>query len=412
MRRPAKILVAGAVLAIQTTPALNPVATSQSTVDNNQVQLGDVFSTQTLNVVDVSDATTATTNATGNSLSASVVAGSLDVQSTQTMDAKATAQTTVNVTTNAGAQTTLNTSALGNGSDIGSFGGGPLTGAVSQVSNGAQILATSSFNATNAQTGAASLNVQAMANSHGVTVSDTSADTTATQISSSSTEADGGAVLNYTPGTAAASASAVSNNLTGAGSGNASQTLTASQTMNGSLTQATQSINLGNGQTIQSSAAASANNLYVTNENGPVAVTDSQTNTGFTFAQSVATGFEFGAGQASSDATANSVLVGDAGTQTTLDNTQNNNSGVVSNASFSGTSGFDAGASATAIGNAATGFACSDCGGVANVRNVQANSGPVNAAAAVDIAGSNRSVNSAAIAVGNNATFYVSKPSH
>jgi hypothetical protein len=30
----------------------------------------------------------------------------------------------------------------------------------------------------------------------------------------------------------------------------------------------------------------------------------------------------------------------------------------------------------------------------------------------VDVVGSNRSVNSAAIAVGNNATFFVSKPSH
>jgi hypothetical protein len=394
------------------TPALNPVATSQSTVNNNQVQLGDVFSSQTLNVVDVSDLTTATTNATGNSISGSVASGSLDVQSTQTMDAKATASTTVNVTTNAGAQTTLNTSALGNGSDVGSFEGGPVTGAISQVANGAQVLATSDFNAQTAQTGAASLNVQAMANSHGVTVSDTSANTTATQTSSSSTEADGGAVLQYTPGTAAASATAVSNNLTGAGSGNASQTLVATQTMDGSLTQATQSINLGNGQTIQSSAAASANNLYVTNENGAVQVTDNQTNTGFTFAQSVATGFEFGSGQASSDATGDSVLVGNAGPSVALDNTQSNNSGVVSNASFSGTSGFDASASATAMGNAATGFACSDCGGVANVRNVQGNSGPVSATAGVDVAGSNRSVNSAAIAVGNNATFYVSKPSH
>jgi hypothetical protein len=314
--------------------------------------------------------------------------------------------------TNAGAQTALNTAAAGNESDIGSFGGGPVTGAVSQVSNGAQILATSVFNGAAAQTGAASLNVQAMANSHGVTVSAASANTTATQTSSSSTEADGGAVLQYTPGTAAASATGVSNNLTGAGSGNASQTLNATQTMDGSLTQATQSINLGNGQTIQASAAATANNLYVTNENGPVAVTDSQTNTGFTFAQSLASGFEFGSGQASSDAMANSVLVGDSGPQTSLDNTQNNNSGVVSNASFSGNTGFDAGASATAMGNAATGFACSDCGGVANVKNVQANSGPVTSTAAVDIAGSNRSVNSSAIAVGNNATFYVSKPSH
>jgi len=351
-----------------------------------------------------------------------VVSGSLNVQSSQTMSGNANAQTTVNVTTNAGAQVTMNTAALGNGSDAGSFEGGPVTGAISQTTGPVQILATSNFNGQTAQTGGtdptsvASFNVQAIANSHGVTVSDTSSNTTTTQTSSAQTEADGGAVLMYTPGTAAASATGVSNNLTGAGSGNASQTLTATQTMTGPLTQATQSINLGNGQTIQSNATASANNIYVSNENGPVAVTDSQTNTGYTFAQSVATGYEFGSGQASSDATANSVLVGNAGEQMSLDNTQSNTSGVQSNASFSGGSAgnpsYDASTSATAMGNAVTGFACSDCNGVVTVSNNQMNSGGVAAASTIDISGANRSVNASATAVGNNATFYVSKPSH
>ncbi len=400
------------MLAIQTSPALNPVATSQSTVDNNQVQLGDVFTTQTLNVVDVSGSTTATTNASGNTVSSTVVTGGLNVQSGQTMSGQANAQTTVNVTTNAGTQTTINTSALGNGSDVGSYGGGPVTGTITQTAGPSQILATSNFNGQYAQTGAASLNVQAMANSHGVTVSDTSANTTSVQTSSASTEADGGAVLQYTAGTATASASGVSNNLTVSGSGNASQTLTATQTMTGPLTQATQSINLGNGQTIQSNATSSGNNIYVTNENGPVSVADNQSNAGYTFAQSVATGYQFGTGQAVSDAIGDSVLVGNAGPSVSLDNTQSNTGGTVSNASFSGTTGYDAGASASASGNAVTGFACSDCGGVDNIKNNQTNGGGVQANASIDILGSNRSVNSTAAAVGNTATFYVSKPSH
>ena len=219
-------------------------------------------------------------------------------------------------------------------------------------------------------------------------------------------------MLQYTAGTAAASATGVSNNLTGAGSGNASQTLTATQVMNGPLTQATQSINLGNGQTISSSATTTANNIFVSNQNGDVSVTDNQSNSGFTFAQSVATGFEFGSGQATSDAIGDSVLVGNAGPSVTLDNTQSNTGGTVSNASFSGTSGFDASTTATAMGNAATGFSCSDCGGVATIHNSQTNGGGVQATSTIDIAASNRSVNASATAVGNNATFYVSKPSH
>jgi len=60
-------------------------ATSQSTVSNNQVQAGDVFSSQQLDVVTSSSDTTATTTSTGNSLIGSASSGNLDVESTQTM---------------------------------------------------------------------------------------------------------------------------------------------------------------------------------------------------------------------------------------------------------------------------------------------------------------------------------------
>ena len=65
------------VVAIPMLPPITGAATSQSVVNNVQVQLGDVFSTQTMNVVDVSDATTATTTSTGNSVSSAVQTGSL-----------------------------------------------------------------------------------------------------------------------------------------------------------------------------------------------------------------------------------------------------------------------------------------------------------------------------------------------
>ncbi len=74
-------------------PPFSGVATSQSTATNVQVQLGDVFSTQTLNVVDVSDATSATTTATGNAVTGAVETGSLSAQSTQTFAGTASALT-------------------------------------------------------------------------------------------------------------------------------------------------------------------------------------------------------------------------------------------------------------------------------------------------------------------------------
>ena len=80
--------------------------------------------------------------------------------------------------------------------------------------------------------------------------------------------------------------------------------------------------------------------------------------------------------------------------------------------SAAGNNGYDATSSATAMGNAATAFACSDCGGAINITNSQTNSGGVSAVSTLSITGANRSVTGVATAVGNNATFYVSKPSH
>ena len=71
-----------------------------------------------------------------------------------------------------------------------------------------------------------------------------------------------------------------------------------------------------------------------------------------------------------------------------------------------------AASTATAMGNAVTGFACSDCNGVANIVNNQTNSAQVAANSTIDMAAGNRSVSASATAVGNNATFYVSRPTH
>ena len=396
------------------TPALNRVAISQTVINYDQVDLSDVFSGQSLNVVDVSYSVSAPNTATGNGLIASVSGGGLNIKNSQTLGGNVTAQTTLNVVVNAGVQTGFTATALGNLSELGSPDGGPVSGVVTQIAGPVQVLATASFAGATAQAGATALNVQAMANAYQLNVADTSgsstsANTAVTQTSSANTEADGGAVLNSTPGTAGAGANAASNDITGTGAGVAGQTLTATQTMTGSLTQATQHINLGDGQTIQSFATATANNLSLTGENGAVSLVDSQSNIGLTFAQSAATGFQFGTGQAVSTAIANSVVAGATGQQLSLDNTQSNTGGIVSNASFNGTSGFDAFSAASATGNAVNGYACSDCGGVSTIRGSQTNSGGVQANSTIDIVGSNRNINASANATGNSATFYVSK---
>ena len=349
--------------------------------------------------------------ATGNALSSAVQTGSLDVQTVQSVVANVAASTTLSVTTNAGAQTSLTTAATGNTSDAGSYAAGALTGTVTQTTGATtSITADSGIAASAAQTGAANIATQAIANSHGITVQDTSATMTVTQSSASLTQATGGNELMYTPGAASMTSSAVSNNLTAVGTGNASQILTLSQTMTGARTQAAEFDDAGNAQTFAGQATATGNNIAVTNETGPLGVTATQANSGYTRAQAVVTSYEFGSGSASAYGVGNSVLVGNSGPSMSLDNTQVSASGVDAIASFAGANGYDATASATAMGNAVTAYACSNCGGVMTVKSGQTSSGGVSASSSLTTTAGNRSVTGSATAVGNNATFYVSKP--
>ncbi len=94
-----------------------------------------------------------------------------------------------------------------------------------------------------------------------------------------------------------------------------------------------------------------------------------------------------------------------------MNNTQTNSGGVEVIASSGGSSGYDLASSATAMGNAVTGYACSACGGVMSVGNSQTNAADLSARSGISFDGAARSATSTATAVGNTATFYVSKPS-
>jgi hypothetical protein len=432
MRRLETILLAGTLLAIPMLPPFSGVAISQSTVNNNQSVQTDITASQTLNVVDTSDSSTSIASATGNGMLSGTESGSLDVQSIQSMPANVTgnisAVSHMTIQTNGGEVTSLAASTGNNYVDtsVGELGGGALTGNLSQSAGpNWTVKSETDFQAPNAQASDASIASQAIANSMGFSVSNATANVTTQQTNSATVDAEGGSELNggsgatlgNTMGTVAYSTAAVGNNLTGNGIGVASQTINTTQVANGPLVQAAGFVNVGNGQTVEGDATASANNVAVTNAGGPLVVVDSQENdTHFTHAQSVASDFEFGTGQATAFGVGNSVLAGNQGPSTELDNTQVNTGGIQAQASFTGDAGFDATSSATAMGNAAIGFACSQCGGVISINNSQVTSGGgVEADSTTSITnttGNNRSTTGIATAVGNNGTFYVTHPNN
>lgn len=384
-------------------------ATSQ--IVNNQVQLGDVFATQQLDVVTASSDTTAVTTATGNSLGGTVQSGDLDIQSHQSVSGAVAAQTVVNIAADGGDTTSMTTAATGNTGDAGIDSGGTLSGNFVQTSTSASISGESQLNAQDAQTGNAAFAVQAIANSQGFGATDSTVNATVGQSSTSNAVANGGAVVGFIPGDASFSAAAVGNNVTSVGVGASTQTLGVTQSQAGDLVQGAQFTNLGTSQNTNTSATATGNNVNATNEQGAFTVGVNQDNQSFVHAQAVETSFEFGGASTSAFGVGNSTLAGNFGPSIVLNNTQvSGANGVEATASFTGDSGFDSFTSATAMGNAATGFACSACGGVMTVHNSQTNLGDAGATATTTLTSGARSVRGTATAVGNNGTFYVTKP--
>lgn len=407
-------------------PPFSGAAISQSAVVNNQVQLGDVFSTQTLNVDTVTDGVSVTTTGMGNGATAAVDTGSLNVQSTQAMSGVTGAQGSLNVGTYAG-PTTMVATATANTIEADSLGGGALTGTISQSSTGATVTSENDYTGTAAMAGdpavqiaSISANSQAIANSATINAEGGSAVLTVNQTSASTVDGEsgsapptGGATVQYSPGQVLFTSIAINNNVTATGTSGASQTLNVTQTSTGANTTAGQFLDAGNVQTAVGEAVATSNNISANNQAGDLNVTDSQTNGTYTQADSVVTAYEYGSAQSTAQGVGNAMMAANVGPTTEVSNTQNNTAGVQVMSSFTGGNSngasYDSVSSASAIGNSATGFACTDCGGVLTVNNSQTNSGGVGASSTVTLTGSNRSVSSVATAVGNNATFYVSK---
>jgi hypothetical protein len=397
--------------AIPMLPPLSGVATSQtldSQVTSTQTQSGDVISGQTLDVQTV-DQTTATTTAVGNNITAQVVSGSLGVQSSQSMQANATASSELDVGVNAG-QTALATTATGNTSEVDTLGGGALSASLQQSVGATSITASSVINAASAQAGDMTVSTEALGNTQGIGAISAPVGAAVSQTSNALTQSNSDITLQYTPGTATYAATAVSNNITATGLSGSVQSLDLSQTMTGTRTQAAQFVALGQGQEVSNAATATANNISVSNDTGALDVTTSQDNESYLRAQAESAAYSFGASSVSATGVGDSAAFGETGSQITVNNTQTNSGGVEVIASSSGTSGYDLYSSATAMGNAVTGYGCSECGGVMSISNAQTNSGVISATSGVGASGSARSATSISTAVGNSATYYIGKP--
>ena len=377
---------------------------------NEQLQLGDVLAGQTLNVVDAQDQVTVGTSTQGNSASGAVENGSITVQSDQTMEGDSVATTDITLGGETYGAVNAVTQAGGNYLATSAYDA-DLTLDATQANTGGLVSATTEIGDDTARLhGGAAISSSAISNTVALYGEGSVVGGSIDQSSSATVRSFSRIESQYIPAPASASAESIGNAVSGNSGQTSGQNLSITQQSTGDFLEAEASANAGNAWDLAGRARATANQAVLYNSGGSVVVTTDQDNTSFVRASALTTAYDYGAANAYARGAANEVSVGNNDIYVEIDNTQFNSGGVDVTATFSGTNGYDVSVGADAVGNSVTGYACSDCQGYLEARNSQTNSGDVSAVANTSVAGSGRSVISGANAVGNSATFHVSRP--
>lgn len=363
-------------------------------------------------MVDVSDSTQGDSTAAGNSVTVSGDGYDVDARSFQGLQANVGADVRLDVAGHAGAAVALTTKATGNYAYASQYGG-TTTAVYSQSTDaGTEVTAHSHTEAPEGSAGDVSVATQAAGNAQTIGLGYAAAGVRSSQYNNAVVTTDGGGVYGYVSGTASFNAVTAGNDITLSGeSGSAARTIS-NQANYADRTQASQFTAFGNVQDAYTSATVAGNNINAANNGALLDMQADQHNTAYVRSQADSNAYQFGAAVSSAAGVGNAISAGDIGGQLLLDTTQlNEGGGIEAIASFTGTEGYDAAATSSAIGNSVTGYACSDCNGHLGVSNDQTNNVDVGARSVVSVTGSGRSARGSSTAMGNSATYYVSRPS-
>lgn len=376
-----------------------PASAQQATAINDQLNFGDVFSNMTVVSRGEARATTSSATSVGNAVSGANLVGGLTANSTQTNTGAIYAEAAVDAenTREAAAVAT----AQGNAGQAQTVDG-DLELDVAQTSGPAGINAIASISAANTRTISAGSSVAA---NNAATAAD-NGDLTVNlnQASSGSTYAVTDVDADSSRDTVAG-ASAAGNAY---GSSSYTSTVNADYTQSSTGTQVYASTDVYQGQArnVTAASTATANSAGIDNQWGYAQVRGRQTNTSGVYTESrVTLGTWDGTAFVSSNGVGNSTLATNVGSDMALDVAQQNDGSVLSDAFFQGSGSGDAVVASTAIGNAVTGYVCSQCGdaGLAGTTN-QTNTGNIASTGTINASTTGQLIGSAS-AIGNSATF-------
>ena len=350
--------------------------------------------------------------ASGNVASGAVENGHITVRSNQDMRGDAVATTDVQLSADTDGPVTVNTQAGGNYLAVSAYDA-DLTVEGVQSNTGGLVSATSTVGDENARLlGGGNIAASAMSNTTVLYGEGSFLYGEVEQANSATVRSYSRLDSQYVPAQAAVTAMSAANAISAHSVETSGQELLLDQTSTGDFVEAEASANTGNGWDLAARARASANQANLYNSGGSVLIGSAQDNSSFVRAAATTTAYDYGRAEASARGVANELSVGNNDIYVEIDNSQFNSGGVDVSATFSGTNGYDVYVGAEAVGNAVTGYACSECDGYLEARSTQTNSGDVSATANTTVAGSNRAVITSTTAVGNSATFYVSRPTH
>jgi hypothetical protein len=412
MALPGRIRLAGTISATLLCVAAATEAAAQdgTIVLNQQLQLGDVFAGQTLNVVDSQEQVTVQTSAQGNSASGSVQNGAITVVSDQTMQGDAVARTDLTLGGDTWGAVNVTTQAGGNYLAVSAYDA-TLTLDATQSTDDGLISATTEIGDSSARLHAgASAGASAISNTVALYGQGSFVSGTIDQSSSAVVRSFSRIESQYIPDVASVTSQAIVNAIAVNSDQTSGQNLSIAQRSFGGFIESEASANAGNAWDLAARARATANQAVLYNEGGSVVTESDQRNSSFVRASALTTAYDYGRAESYARGAANELSVGNNDIYVEIDNTQFNTGGVDVTATFSGTNGYDVSVGADAVGNSVIGYACSTCEGYLEARNTQTNTGDVSAIANTTVAGSNRSVITGANAVGNAASFYVSRP--
>jgi hypothetical protein len=403
---PISVMLSGAATSLAYAQTLTP-----SPVLNSQINLGEIFSEQTLNVQTVSDGVTASTTAQANGVSVGVTNADASVRSSQDNQGKVYGHTIVDIGANGGAASALRSTAVGNAASLAASNG--TIAAVMSQTNSAEVTARGQVEAPNAEVQDLTVSTLAMGNSAGVNLNNGSAGARITQATSANVLADGGAIVGQVSGTGAIIATSAGNNINIEGGNQSAGRFITDQANTAEVTQASKFTAYGNSYLTATTATVTGNNLSAQNEGTLLDVKSNQWNNSYVRGQAEATSYLFGAAQTNAYAAGNSSQVTNLGPEVVLDNLQTNTGGgVEAIATFQGQDGYDAVTTATAMGNAVTASVCSSCSGKMTVTNNQSNNSDIGSSSRTTIASSGRQVTGVSTAIGNNASFTVASPGY